>query len=267
MIKIEYLSIYPLKSAQGIKVDTLSVVETGPKFDRHWMVIDEKNQFLSLRREPKFAQIQQSLKGNQLTLNAPGMEEISFQDQPIAEPVLSKLLIYDVPVSECSKEASEWMSAFLQKPCRVVVKANGYKRLVREKYALTKDDQVDLADGYPFLVAFQEELDELNSRLDQPVEMERFRPNIVLSGGGRFFSKTVKKLQIGDVVIQLVKPCSRCAAVNVEPETAYKSSEPLKTLSQYRKINGKITFGMNGIAENLGVIRQNSPVKILEMVT
>jgi uncharacterized protein YcbX len=116
----------------------------------------------------------------------------------------------------------------------------------------------------PYLIIGQESLNDLNSRLEIPVPMDRFRPNIVFSGGVAFQEDSLRKVKIGDLEFQIVKPCARCVMTTVDQETGEKSKEPLKTLSDYRKINSKVYFGQNVVALETGKVRIGDLIQPLE---
>jgi uncharacterized protein YcbX len=138
-----------------------------------------------------------------------------------------------------------------------------FVRQVDQKYATEPDDQVGFADGYPLLLISQESLDELNSRLEKPVLMDRFRPNVVVSGGSAFEEDTWKSIKINDVTFASVKPCARCTITTIEQSTAMRSAEPLRTLARYRSVENKVMFGQNLIHKATGRIKLGAAVEIL----
>ena len=129
---------------------------------------------------------------------------------------------------------------------------------------VNSDIQVSFADGFPFLIISQASLDDLNSRLDSPVEMNRFRPNIVVSGSKPFEEDTWKEIQIGECRFQIVKPCARCEITTINQQTAERGKEPLRTLATYRRDGNKVLFGQNMVALNTGKISVGDAVKILK---
>jgi len=126
------------------------------------------------------------------------------------------------------------------------------------------NENVSFADGFPYLVISQASLDDLNSRLAEPIEMRRFRPNFVISGTEAFAEDQWKHIAIGDSRFEVVKPCARCVLTTIDPETAEKGPEPLKTLATYRRNGNKILFGQNVTAQHFGELKVGDPVTILE---
>ena len=139
-----------------------------------------------------------------------------------------------------------------------------FKRAVQEKYKVKGDEIVGFADGFPFLLISEESLNELNSRLSEKLPMNRFRPNIVVSGGNSFQEDSWKKIKIGEVVFRVAKPCARCEITTVNQLTAEKGNEPLETLGVYRTKPKGIMFGQNLIQENNGTIHVGDVVEVLE---
>jgi hypothetical protein len=135
------------------------------------------------------------------------------------------------------------------------------RRIVDETYA--KNKIVSFADGYPFMIIGQASLDDLNSRLEDPLPMNRFRTNFVFTGGKSFEEDNWKKFKIGDVIFKAVKPCARCVITTTDQETAERAPEPLHTLSKYRKIDNKVFFGMNLICESTGEVMIGDKIALL----
>jgi len=119
------------------------------------------------------------------------------------------------------------------------------KRQVSLEYG-REGDVVSFADGYPYLLTNEATLDDLCTRLSSPLGMDRFRPNLVLTGAPAFAEDDMKRLRIGDAVFDVVKPCTRCSIVTTDQTTGARPSlEPLATLARYRTWNGQPFFGQN----------------------
>jgi uncharacterized protein len=126
---------------------------------------------------------------------------------------------------------------------------------------LSEDKIVSFADAYPFLIIGQSSLDDLNSRMDVKLPMNRFRTNFVFTGGKPFDEDNWKDFMIGNVKFRAVKPCARCVITTTNQETAERSSEPLRTLSTFRKSGNKVLFGMNLVADTIGVVNVGDEIK------
>jgi uncharacterized protein YcbX len=168
------------------------------------------------------------------------------------------------------KEVNDWFSDVLQADCRLVMIPEEARRKVNYFYAVHKTDEVSFADAYPVLLIGENSLADLNSRLENKVPMNRFRPNLVFDKAEPFAEDNWKKIKIGETLFHLVKPCARCVITTINQETGIPDlKEPLKTLASYRipknSIKRKILFGQNMIADNPGgVLRVGDRVEIVE---
>jgi uncharacterized protein YcbX len=145
----------------------------------------------------------------------------------------------------------------------LVVMPETSHRKVDPRYAV-QGESVSFADGMPYLIIGQESLNELNARLEFPVSMDRFRPNLVFSGGSPFLEDQLRTIKIGNLPFQIVKPCARCVLITVDQQSGKQGKEPLKTLSTYRSVNNKVYFGQNVVALSVGKIRIGDPIQLQE---
>lgn len=244
--------IYPVKSLSGFQVKKWEVVSTGLKYDRQWMLIDEDGQFLSQRKLAEMALIQTQITHNQLIISAPLQEDLILSLAPELGEVLQSTIWGDsCSAHHISKTADAWFSNFLKTPCHLVYLPTQTKRGVDLMYA-QENDQVSFSDGFPFLIASKNSLNHLNQSLKAPIEMVRFRPNLVIDGGGAYDEDTWREITIGNIDFRLPKPCSRCAIPGINPQTAQHEKEPLNALSKERKWQNKTYFGQNALHNQFG---------------
>jgi MOSC domain-containing protein len=261
MINLSELSIYPLKSCAQISLNRAKLSPFGLEFDRRWMLIDEQGIMLTQRKHARMCLIHSRLNNGQLTVNAPGMPALDIH----STNSIKKATVWEDTCNayDCGDNASNWFSIFLNTPARLVYFPDDEQRQVDLEYA-KPGDITAFSDGFPYLLISQASLNDLNSRLQIPVEMKRFRPNVVVTGNEAFAEDQWKRLRIGGIEFSLVKPCSRCAIPGINPTTAEKTAEPVKTLANYRLREKKILFGQNVIALGSGVLKVGMPVEILE---
>lgn len=262
MMQLSQLAIYPVKSCSQIQLQQAQLSPFGLPMDRRWMVIDEKGYMVTQRQQPRMCLIQVGLDGERLQLNAPGMPERLIERHDHT-PVAATVWKDTCHAEDCGDDAAHWLSEFLQIPVRLAFFPEQEIRQCDLKYA-KQGDITAFSDGFPYLLISQPSLDDLNSRLRQPVEMKRFRPNLVISGCEPFAEDQWKRIRIGDVSFRLVKPCSRCVIPSIDPATAEKSAEPTKTLATYRRKDNRIFFGQNVVAEGTGRLELGMPVEVLE---
>jgi uncharacterized protein YcbX len=155
----------------------------------------------------------------------------------------------------------DWFSEILGIKCHLVKMPESSERKVDRNYVENKI--VSFADGYPFLIIGQSSLEDLNSRMEVPLPMNRFRTNFVFTGGNSFDEDNWNKFKIGNVIFKSVKPCARCVITTTNQETAERLQEPLLTLSKYRKIDNKVMFGMNLVCESTGEVKVGDIINLL----
>lgn len=265
MLRVQDIFIYPIKSLKGIRLESAKVLERGFQYDRRWMLVDREGLFLTQRTHHQMALIQVELQDNHLLVST----QIN-QDNPIQIPFDRKLESQiEVEVWDDRMLANlvdptfdQWFSEVLGIDCRLVVMPESTQRKVSLKYSVNSES-VSFADGMPYLIIGQESLNHLNSKLTQKVTMNRFRPNIVFSGGESYTEDNWKNIKIGDVDFCVVKPCARCVLITVDQETGEKSKEPLRTLASYRTLNNKVYFGQNALALQEGVLRVGDSIQLI----
>lgn len=253
-VRIEALYIYPLKSAQGISVSELSIVSSGAKWDRQWMLIDEKEDFVSQRKETKLCLISQQITDQFLQLSAPNMETLNVPlKYSLSNTTAVTLFKKETPACFVGKIYDEWFSEYLGKKVRLVRSPQEASRWTSGNHGPIKE--ILFQDGYPFLLTTQETLAELNEKLQAQVEMTRFRPNIVVSGAKANDEESWSKFQINGIEFESVKACSRCSIITVDPKTSLTDNEVMRVLGSYRREDGKIVFGRNLTHNKSGRIR------------
>jgi hypothetical protein len=236
----------------------------GLQHDRRMMVTTPDGGFLTQREYPRLALVTPKLENGTLELSAPDYDSLRLGIQRSGTPVPVNIWkSKGVLAIDQGQEAARWFSDWLGADVRLVHFAEGYRRVVNETYAVNADDHTGFADGYPILLASEEGLADLNSRLETPVPMNRFRPNLVVRGGGPFEEDSWNRIGVGDVKLAVVKPCARCEVTTIDKDTLERSKEPLKTLGKYRKQKLGAIFGQNVIPLSEGQLRVGMNVEIL----
>jgi hypothetical protein len=253
-ITLSALTSYPIKSCRGIALHEARVEERGLELDRRWMLVDGEGVFLTQRQHPTMALLGVDLHDGGLVVKAPGREDLRIPFDDRGERVNVRIWNDTVQAALVGHGTAEWFSAFLGVPVRLVFLPEEIRRPVDPRHA-PAGYHTGFSDGYPILLISEASLEDLNSRLRQPVSPNRFRANLVVRGCVPYAEDTWRSFRIGSCVFRIVKPCARCVVTTVNPETGERETEPLKTLEQYRRKDGKVLFGQNVIAETLGSIR------------
>lgn len=256
-LTLSQIHIYPIKSLAGISLASARMEERGLQYDRRWMLTDPEGRFMTQRVFTEMALLDVALTDRFLRISH-RQKDMRPLDVPLTIPDTDPLsvTIWDdtctaLPVST---EADQWFSAALAQPCRLVYMPDTSVRRVDEKY-VAEPLNVSFADGYPALLIGQASLDYLNAKLPAPLPMNRFRPNLVFTGGSPHEEDEWSDFRVGEVAFRGVKPCARCVLTTIDQQTGEKGTEPLKTLATYRKNGHKILFGQNLIALSAGTIR------------
>ena len=258
MLTIKQLYIHPVKSLAGFSVDSFSLDSTGPEYDRRWMIVDANGKFVTQRQHPKMCLIKTRIDDDVLTLSADN--RISYKVPSDTNDLRSVQVWHDqVSAQDCGDGVAEWLTQILKKSVRLVYMPEQTKRLVDQDYA-NNSETVSFADGFPLLIVSQASLDLLNTKLDHAIDMQRFRPNIVVDGCEPHAEDNWRKLTIAGHTLQLVKPCSRCIIPSIDPLSGQKQSQVIDVMNGYRRRKGKIYFGQNALLEKQEVEKQAEPI-------
>ncbi|GAB2980812.1 MOSC domain-containing protein [Mucilaginibacter puniceus] len=267
MLKISQIYIYPIKSLGGISLQQAEITDRGFKYDRRWMLIDDNNRFLSQREVAVMALLKVALSDSGLlvtntvdntSLHIPFLpQKNEFIDVTIWDDNCTGQLVSD--------KADKWFTQALGLNCRLVYMPDDSHRPTDPRYA--PDHITSLSDGYPFMMIGQASLDELNSHLDEVLPMNRFRPNLVFTGGMPYQEDTMNEFTINGIRFNGVKLCARCNITTINQDDASKGKEPLRTLAGYRSKNKKIYFGQNVVHKGVGVVNVGDELTILSTNT
>jgi uncharacterized protein YcbX len=254
VIRVAELYVYPVKACRGMRVSSARVVERGFAGDRRWMIVDAEGRFVTQRTERRLALVGAVLEADEtLELSAPGAGAVRLPAAYGAGVRREVHVWSDVGTAVAHPEGSAWISAVLGAPHTLVYMPDDERRRVNPERA-RPNDIVGFADAYPFLLISEASLVALNARLPAPITMQRFRPNIVVSGCEPFAEDAWATLTIGSLGFRGVKRCDRCVVTTVDPETAQAGVEPLRTLATFRREDGKVWFGMNLIHDGPGTL-------------
>lgn len=268
-VTVSGLYVYPIKSCAGIALDRVEISAAGVQWDRQFILVDAAGAMMTQRTVPRMVLIQPALDlaQEQLRLEAPGASTLTVSLLPLqADDKAIAIRVWGgqpqgTPVSS---EADQWFSKVLGQPCRLLrLHPESQRRVLPDfpdswqqrhhdwKPLNAQDQTFGFADGFPFLFASTASLDALNATLaakqQAPVDMIRFRPNIVLDGLPEYEEDYVFGLSAGKLNFAFVKPCTRCTIPNVDPASATVSDEPGITLMQTRSADLGVLFGVNAV--------------------
>jgi uncharacterized protein len=269
-ITISALYTYPIKSCGGLAHQSLELVETGPRYDRHWVFTEPDGTFITQREYPRLALIQPRLGDTVLHISAPGMDEmrVPLAERPAAATQPVAVWRDTVPAVDEGDEISAWASDFLGVRVRLFHMPQSTVRRVDPNFAKAPA-QVGFADGYPLLMISEASLADLNDKLVErglaALTMASFRPNLVVGGvDGPFAEDGWSVVHTEQVAFDVVKPCARCAITTVDPQTGHipNPREPLATLATYRQGQRGVEFGQNIVHRGGGTLRVGETVRV-----
>lgn len=252
MITITALNIYPVKSCRGIALDRALITPTGFAHDREWLIVHPNGQFVTQREEPRLALIQTALDSETLTLTAPGMGVLTIPLKTDAGGAAVEVIIWRdrCAAFDAGAEAASWLTTFMGKPFRLVRFDSARKRASDVVWTRGVEALNQFADAFAWLIISQASLTDLNSRLERPLPMNRFRPNIVVDGLPAYGEDDVHQFSADGITLRVVKGCTRCAIPTTNQATGEREGdEPLRTLRSYRfsrELKG-VLFGQNSI--------------------
>ncbi|MFZ6672870.1 MOSC domain-containing protein [Undibacterium sp. Xuan67W] len=268
MPTITELTLYPIKSCAGIALRSAVLSESGLStqtgvsviHDREWMLVDMEGLFLSQRSHPRMALIRPIINGDQLTLLAPDMPALplALSWTELAAATSLQVQVWDdlVAAFDCGDQVAAWLSHVLDTDCRLARFDPAGRRLASQKWTGNQEVGTLFSDGFPLLLTSTSSLDDLNQKLisqgRETIPMNRFRPNIVLSGLDAFEEDYAGFIDLvsadREIQLQAVKPCTRCTIPAVDQITGESGPDPVDILQTYRanpQLDGGITFGMN----------------------
>ncbi len=264
------LQIYPVKGARAVNCDQVMTNARGFRHDRRWLATDADNRFLTQRDCPALARLMVAPVAQGLSLSFKGRDDIT-----IATPVDGKrrnVTIWNDRVDALHAAAADaWLSDALGRAVRLYYMDDEAARDTSGRWGAPAP--VSFADGYPFLITTIQSLEALNQEIIRNggalVGMERFRPNIVIDTDRPWTEDCWKVIKIGEVVIDLVKPCVRCVVTTKDQTTGESpGKEPLRSLGKIRRsahpdLSGAL-FGWNAVPRNGGEINTGDAVEVVE---
>lgn len=282
MFSIASLHLYLVKGFAGMDVSELVLDEQGPRFDREWMVVDAEGVFVTQRNVAAMALIRATVDETAavLRLSAPASEpiDVGLDAAETGERRSVRVWFDDCEAFDQGDAVAFWISSRLGQDVRLVRKASNHTRPVVSLFT-TIPASTRFADALPLLIASQAALDELNGRVSMPLDMRRFRPNIVVDGCAAHAEDDWKRVRVhgatgDDIDLVFGKRCSRCQVTTIDPDTGeVDGNEPLKALAAYRTqehdygsgvVERGVFFGSNYVAAGLGTLSVGAQLEVIE---
>jgi MOSC domain-containing protein len=265
-VRAAHLFVYPIKSCGGVEVDRLILDVGGVANDRVFVLVGEDGVHITQREAPQLAAIRTTLERQGLRVVTPGGREIIL---PYGGNN-GRLTNVRVHRDGChgldqGDAAAEFFGDYLERPCRLLHVSEKHPRL-RHPDGVSQPFAVGFSDGYPLLVISQASLDDLNTRLAEPVTMDRFRPNIVVEGSEAYAEDGWNRIILDGMVLEGAKRCVRCVITTTDQGGGHRhpEQEPLRTLARYRTDTtlGGAVFGRNYVHRTSGSLTRNARLHV-----
>ena len=260
--RVTRLAVYPVKGLGGQLLEKVEVQERGFAWDRRWMLVGEDHQFLSQRQLPKMATINAGVNAEELVLGH-GTSQITVPVKPPETASKIHATVWKDRVEAVFlPDPGEWLSEILHHRCDLVFMPETTRRAVNPAFA-QPGDIVGFADAYPVLLIGEASIGDLNARLAEPVPIDRFRPNIVVSSLEPFIEDQWGELAVGSALLCGTKACNRCSVPTIDQLTGENTGpEPIRTLSSYRRFGAGIYLGQNLTVRRTGSISIGDTVSV-----
>jgi len=265
MIQLSEINIYPIKSCKGVSLASSEIDERGLKYDRRWMLLSSDGRPLSQRKLPEMSMLRVELHEDKLLVSHDGKDISPLEISLVLYKQESvEFEIWKRPTSGnfVSDEADRWFSEALETDCRLLYMPQDVVMKTNPHFA--KGKQTSFTDGYPFLLMGEGSLEDLNSRLENPISMNRFRPSLVFNGGEAYDEDHWKTFRISGIGFHGVKLCDRCTVTTIDQDKGTKGKEPLATLNKYRRIKMGVYLGQNVVHEMKGVVNVGNEITVIE---
>jgi MOSC domain-containing protein len=285
--RLTSVHIYPLKAGRAVDLGASAVEPWGLAGDRRWLVVDAAGRFISQREEPALALLtavypaagpgraadRESRPTGTILLSAAGRPPLKARAPgPDDDPEMVPVSVWQsrILATAAGQDADDWLGGFLGREVRLVYLDDPTCREVDQDFADPRD-RVSFADGYPLLLTSAGSLETLGGWLAEdghpPVPMNRFRPNVVVSGAPAWAEDGWRRIRIGTVTFRVAKPCGRCQVTTIDQATAQRGRQPLTVLGRRRRFGQQLVFGQNLIPDAPGSIRAGDPVQVLQTAT
>jgi len=262
MTTLTQINVYPIKSMSGFQVSSAFVGSTGLSHDRQMMLIDDNGKFVTARKFPRLLAFKCVLHQTGVVITNASGQSLKINMTDFSQIVLVNIWRHEMAASAANDDINQWISDELGMSVRLVRVNDDSQRTVEKT-----SQSLAFSDGFPLLIIGEESLSTLNDKASEPSLMSQFRSNLIFSGGDGFIEDTWRRVKIGEVEFEFVKPCERCIMTTVDMTslTFKKSKEPLRTLATFRADErGRLMFGENLIATNEGIITVGDSIEVLE---
>lgn len=258
------LRIYPVKSMAGESVEEAFVEPWGLLGDRRWGVVDEAGEAVTAREEHRLLALRaEQVDEETIRLHDPVGGGSILVDTPLGIPPVPVGHSRQGVAAPADEDVSWWIAEKVGRPVRLVWQEDPRVRRVSGAHGGEEGDTMSLADAGPVLLTTEESLAQLQEWVgeDPPLDMVRFRPNVVIDGETPFAEDDWATVQLGEVAFRTAEVCDRCVITTIDPTTLATGHEPVATLARHRSWGGKTWFGTRLVPLGEGTLHIGDPVR------
>ncbi|HEY8308416.1 MAG TPA: MOSC N-terminal beta barrel domain-containing protein [Lapillicoccus sp.] len=268
-MRVTGLRLYPVKSLGGVEVESAVVEASGIAGDRRWALVDDAGDQVTAR------EVHQLLR---VTAQVVDEDTIRLTDRADGASILvdTPLGLGPVPVglsrqpflAPADEDVNRWLSDRVGTRVRLVWQEDPTSRPISGAHGGRPGDVMNLADAGPVLLVSEASMAQLNawiraesdvpdladldpadisdvaaSPVSEPLDILRFRGNIVIDGDQPFAEDGWPGVRIGDVEFRTTETCDRCVMTTLDPVTLEGGKEPIRTMARHRRWERKTWFG------------------------
>jgi hypothetical protein len=277
-VRLTQLAVHPVKSTAVRPVATADVLPRGLADDRSWVVVDAEGVMVSAREEHALLALTSDTPrtdptlARDLRLAADGLPDLLL-DEPGGALVRVRLFSQELQGIPAGGDADAWLRAALGRDDVRLVWCDDPTRRTLDPRFTSPDEHTAYADGYPVTLASEASLRRLDDWITEdalergeeppgPLDMARFRPNLVVDGDEPFAEDGWTHVVVGDVRFRMAKLNARCVITTIDPDTLATGKEPIRSLARHRLVDHQTLFAVNLVPETTGTVRVGDPVRV-----
>ncbi|HHW7520197.1 TPA: MOSC domain-containing protein [Mannheimia haemolytica] len=260
-MQVTELNIYLIKSTQAIQVSQAFVEPKGLNFDREFMLAEPNSKFITARKDPELYRLAAFPIATGVMITHTSGQKCVALYQDFVEEQSSEVWGTHFNAKVAAEAVNQWLSEIFGRAVQLRWLGSQSQRIV----ANFADHPMSFADSNPLSLMSLKSLEQVQQWSPIPLEMARFRPNIVIDGNVAFEEEQWQQVQIGEVLFTKAALCTRCILITRDLNTLEldPKSEPFRTLKEkHCDEKGKPVFGIHLVPQNSGVIKVGDPVII-----
>ena len=263
--RVSSLYVYPVKACGGTDLGLAEIGPRGVAADRLFALVGPDHEVITQREHPVLATVRPRYADGVLTLAGADRPTIQVKEDATGPRQPTTVFGRPGPGIDQGPDAAAWFAEIIGEHCRLMRCPDDDGKQVNPAYG---DGQTAYSDAYPLTVVSLASLERLNDEIiemgEEPVSMDRFRPNVIVAGWSRPHAEDdVERAQLGRVRLRLVKRDDRCVVTTVDQQSGERTHQPLRALGRYRVIDHALMFGMFAMVEQPGTVLVGDPVSVL----